>query len=54
MTRTPRVKVVKIGAGKVIFIDSRQFVAAMKAMGLLPRNWEPKRRPDDGKAKETD
>ena len=51
MIRTPRVNVLKLArAHAAVFIESKHFVAAMKAMGLLPRNWEPKRRPNDGSA----
>ena len=44
MARTPRVNVLKLArAHAAVFIESKHFVAAMKAMGLLPRNWEPKK-----------
>jgi hypothetical protein len=51
---TPEIDVIQAGTSTALFIPAECFISAMKRLGLLPKDWQPKERPDDEPAKIAD
>jgi len=54
MANTPRVDMISVGTSTAFCVPSQDFVATLKSLGLLPADWRPKRRSDDGPTIEND